>query len=517
MAESSVPERPENRHVAAVEALLGDPATHGGLPVERRETHAALVFLAGDDAYKIKRPVRYDYLDFSTPEKRAAMLRREMELNAPAAPELYLGLVAVTRAPDGTLALHGTGQPVEWALHMRRFPAGAELSKIAAAGGLDRAMAERLGAGIAAYHAAAPRRDTDGAELIGEIVTELDAAFAGMTDVLPADRVAVYRARIGAAWRAVQPLLTARTRAGHVRRGHGDLHLGNIVALDGRPVPFDALEFDERLGTMDVLYDLAFLLMDLRHAGLPEAANTVMNRYFFHAGDPAQLDGLAALPLFLALRAAIRAMTTVQAARLDGTGDAAGQVARGYLDDAVAFLSPPPARLIAIGGLSGTGKTTLARDLAPGIGPVPGALHLRSDLLRKAHMGVDALTRLPDSAYAPGINAAVYDMMFDRAERALGAGHAVVLDGVFLHAAERDAARDLARAAGVAFDGIWLEAAAGTMLDRVTARIGDASDADARVVRLQLDAAPAVTDWRRLDADGPREATLAAARAALSG
>jgi aminoglycoside phosphotransferase family enzyme/predicted kinase len=444
------------------------------------------------------------------------MLQREQELNAPAAPEIYLGLVPVTRADDGGLVLGGEGAPVEWCLHMRRFPAGAELSAVAARGKLTRDMAASIGRVVADLHARAEPRPQDGRALMADIAAQLETGLAGMTDVLGPGRVARFRDRVSDRIAAQGPLLTARGQAGHVRRGHGDLHLGNMVLLEGRPVPFDALEFDERLGTIDVLYDLAFVLMDLLHRGFPAAANAVLGAWLQRTDAPDHLDGLAALPLFLGLRAGIRAMVSVQAARLarDDAGDGI-ETAMRYLDAGLAHLAPPAPRLVAVGGLSGTGKTTLARWLAPEIGPAPGAVHLRSDVERKAIFGVDPQTPLPAEAYTDAAGQQVYARLRDRAGRILAAGHGVVLDAVFDSAEERDAVAALARRAGVPLTGLWLQAGEEVLVSRVSARTGDASDADAAVVHGQLARGGAAPEWISVEASGTPETTLHRARAAL--
>ena len=512
---------------AKIEAFLADPATHDGAPVQVVRTHAALVFLAGDSALKIKRPVTYDYLDFSRPETRRAMLEREIALNAPAAPEIYGEMVPITRAGDGSLALDGSGEAVEWALRMRRFPAEAELSRIAARGALDPALAVRLGTAVAAYHAAAPRRTACGAELIAEILDELARVFAEMPDRLSPGRTAGFRTAAGRALDTAAPLLRDRSAAGFVRRCHGDLHLGNIVLIGDRPVPFDALEFDERLGTMDILYDLAFLLMDLRQRGLDAAANIVLNRWLHAMADPAHLDGLAALPLFLSVRAAIRAMVAGQ--RAAGAADRPGAIAEAeaYLAAAEGYLAPAAARLVAVGGLSGSGKSTLGAALSPLLGPPPGAVHLRSDLIRKRHAGVAETDRLPPESYTPESTAAVYATLRDEARRTLAAGQAVVLDAAHLHAEERAATAAVAAAAGVPFLGLWLDAPPEVLFARVGARHDDASDADASVVRHQLDRAGDTIagsgpgsdpgpGWQRIDATGSPETLLQTVRTRLA-
>ncbi|QCP84855.1 kinase [Cereibacter sphaeroides] len=493
--------------------FLSDPATHGGASVELVETHGAFVFLAGPQAFKIKRAVRYDYMDLSTLALRHRMLARELELNRPAAPAIYRDLVAVTREPEG-LALGGPGAPVEWVLRMWRFPAEDELSAVAERGGLDDRLAARLGRSLAAYHRAAPVRAADGAALVAAILDELGRVFAGMEDRLGADRIARFGSQARAGLARMRPLLQARSQAGRVRRGHGDLHLRNLVLIGGEPVPFDALEFDETLGTCDILYDLAFLLMDLDHRGLTRAAGIALAAWLFEMqGD--EDGGLAALPLFLAVRAAIRAMVLVQTDAARGTPGHSDAEARGLIDEALRALAPPPPRLLAIGGVSGSGKTVLAAALAPRLGLPPGAIHLRSDLERKSRAGVPADRRLGGAAYGEATRHAVYGQMLARAGAILGAGWPVILDATFLDPADRAAARALAAERGVPLEGLWLEAPPDLLVARVAARRSDASDADEAVVRAQLARQPRAEDWRLLDTGGPPEEVAGSACRAL--
>ena len=284
----------------AVIDALASPSTHGGAPVERIDTHTAIVFLAGSRAWKLKRAVRFDYLDFSTVERRKAMCDAEVRLNRRIAPAVYRGVVAVTRAPD----------------------------------------------------AASPELDRRGA------------------------------------------LLDARREAGLVRQCHGDLHLRNIVMLEGQPTLFDAVEFNDEIACIDVIYDLAFLLMDLWRRQLPRHANAVWNGYLAETAD---LDGVSLLPLFLSCRAAVRAKTSATAARVQDSPERAGELralAREYLALAERLLHPAEPCLIAVGGFSGSGKSTLALGLAPSVGAVPGAVVLRSDEIRKRLCGVPLLERL---------------------------------------------------------------------------------------------------------------------------
>ncbi|MEM8730006.1 MAG: AAA family ATPase [Pseudomonadota bacterium] len=496
-------------------AFLTDPARFDGETPAHIETHGAHVFLIGRDALKLKRSIRLDYLDFSTPALREQMLRRELSLNHPTAPQIYRDVIPITRQ-NGTLALDGPGEVVDWVLRMWRFPPENELSAIADRGDLSDALAEDLGHEVARYHAQAPRRDGDGAVLISDVLDLFDRVFEGMSEELGAEALAIFSQRTRAALASVSPQLTARARAGHLRRCHGDLHLRNLVLIDGRPVPFDALEFDEALGTCDVLYDMAFLVMDLLHRGLDRVATLTLNAWLFDDGGTED-SGLSALPLFLAIRAAVRAMVDVQIGRAAHTEAAMQGDARAYLAQAIAYLDPRPPGLVAVGGPSGTGKTSLARQLAPGLGAAPGAVHLRSDLERKALAGVDPLTPLPAQAYTAGASAAVYDRLLSRAETLLKAGQTVIVDATFLNAADRSRVKDHAGRLGVPFAGIWLTADAGLLQRRVAARTGDASDATPEVVAVQMETVSVPADWAQVDASATLAEMEAAARAYLTG
>ena len=297
-------------------AFLADPATYGGgaEKVRRIDTHAASVFLAGDRALKVKRAVRFPFLDFSTLEKRKRACEAEIEVNRRLAPELYRGVVAITRANDGRLAVGGDGEAVEWAVDMVRFDENRTLDHLA--NEIDDDLADALGRAVAAAHDKAPIVDAEPwIEALGSYIDEHVEAFTEQRDIFPATDVAALAAKSRAHYGRIVPLLRERGRRGLIRRIHGDLHLGNIVLIDGEPVLFDAIEFSAIIGSGDVLYDLAFLLMDLVERKLPQAANIVLNRYLAETHRNEDLDALTALPFFLSMRAAIRAKVT--AARLE--------------------------------------------------------------------------------------------------------------------------------------------------------------------------------------------------------
>ncbi|MFN0041633.1 MAG: AAA family ATPase [Alphaproteobacteria bacterium] len=492
--------------------FLTDPRTHGA-PVERIDTHCSIVFLAGERALKLKRAIRLPYLDYSTLALRRALCEAEVALNRRTAPTLYLGTVAVTRAPDGRLALDGPGVPVEYLVDMRRFPDQALFEALARAGRLDSALVEDAARATARLHTCAEiHRDHGGHAALSWLLDANAEAFApAIPEVFSREDVA----GLGRAQRAElarqSVLLDARREEGHVRRCHGDLHLRNIVLLDGRATPFDGIEFDDRLACIDVLYDLAFLLMDLAHRGLDRLANAAFNAYLEETDEA---GGLALLPLFLSLRARVRAHVGAPSASLAPNACEAERqraAARAYLDHARACLGPAPAMLVAVGGLSGTGKTTLARAIAPAIGSSPGALLLRSDLLRKRLMGVQPLERLPASAYGPETARRVYAEIGERAASALGANRSVIADAVFAKPEERDAIAAIAARAGVKFQAIWLEAPLALRGLRLDRRLNDASDATADIARAQDSYDIGAMDWPRIAATSEPDAVADAA------
>jgi uncharacterized protein len=511
-------DRPDDAQ-AEVIAFLGDGRSYG-LPeveVERVTTHAAMVFLVGERAFKMKRAVRYSFLDFTTPERRTRALEAELELNRRTAPTLYRRLVPVTREADGQLALGGKGEPVEWLLEMARFDQAARLDRLAERGELTAAIVDDLAAGIAEFHGrAAPRPRYGGHRGMRTVIEGNAEDLAGLPDrVLSADRSDRLTARCRDELARQKGLLEERRRSGRVRRCHGDLHLGNIVLIDGRPVLFDCLEFDEALASTDTLYDLAFLLMDLEHQDLGALAQRLLSGYLEATWDDA---GVALLPLFLACRAAIRAKVLGfgAAQEMSNASEPAIAEALAYLERALVYLHPAPARLVAIGGPSGTGKSSLARRLAPALGPAPGAVILRSDIVRKRLHGVASGDRLPPEAYRKEASRPVYDALAARAAALVGAGHAAIVDAAFLDPSERAQIEAVAVEAGIAFDALWLSAPEAVLVGRVAARRGDASDATPEVVRRQLAIDPGEIVWRPLEVSGPLDDVALAARDLLA-
>jgi aminoglycoside phosphotransferase family enzyme/predicted kinase len=490
-----------------VEAYTPPPTT-----VERIETHASIVFLAGPFAYKVKRAVKYPFLDFSTLEKRRAACLNELRVNSRTAPDLYLDVIPVTLGGGG-LRLGGDGQVVEWVLRMRRFEQAKLYDRMAEEGRLSLSLMPRLAEVIAAFHASADRvlSPDRAVRPLEEVLRDNEQIFAANADIIPPQAAQELAQLSRKTLAALSPFLEERARGGYVRHCHGDLHLRNIVEIEGSPVLFDAIEFDDRLATIDVLYDLAFLLMDLGKRGLKAHANVVLNAYLDAEGGTGNLIGLASLPLFLSMRAAIRAKVALLRARLaaDGETGKAREDALSYFQLAQKFLAPEPPRLIAIGGLSGTGKSAVARAIAPFIGAFPGAVHVRSDVERKRLFGVHPQDKLPPYAYAPEISDQVYALCRKRALMALEGGQAVIIDAVHAKQDERESLVALAGQRRVPFIGLWLEAPPETMRGRVARRRGDVSDATPAVIDAQLAYEIGPQSFEVIDASLPLDQVVA--------
>jgi len=455
---------------------------------EIAETHISRVVLGRTRAFKLKRPVAFAYLDFSTPQKRLEACEREVALNRRTAPKLYLGVRRVTREADGALALDGAGGLEDAVVEMRRFPADALFETLAAEGRLRPEMIEALARRLAAFHDAAEVVQGPGGR--GPMARLMDLTEKSLAEQPPAEaaEIAAHCARLRALAESHGPRLDLRHAQGKTRRCHGDLTLRNVCLFEGEPTPFDCIEFSDELAAIDVLYDLAFLLMDLCRVGRRDFANLALNRYL-DARDEA--DGLPLLPLYMSLRATIRAHVAAAQGKPDE--------AHAYFALAQALACENAGRIIAIGGYSGSGKSSVATALAPRIGAAPGARILSSDRLRKRMFGVAPTQRLPAEAYASGISARVYALMCAEAPRVARLGWPVVVDAVFDLPQSREAIEQAAREAGVPFHGAWLDLDLDARLARVEARRNDPSDATREVLLAQARRETGVIGWRRVD------------------
>ncbi len=453
----------------------------------RIDTHISTVWLAGDYAFKIKKPVRLPFLDFSTLALRRHFLREELRLNQRTAPNLYLDLLPVTGSAAAPV-LGGAGEPIEWVLRMRRFPAGALLSELAASGQLQSSHIDALAAHVADFHQSLPGLPAEAApvkDVVEWTRESLDEAASS-----PLRPVEVGAARVRALSERLLKRLAAqadwrarRLQAGFLRECHGDLHLGNLVLWQGGVVAFDAIEFEPALRCIDLMNDVAFAFMDLLACGQPELAWRFVNGYVERTGD---FDGLIGLRVFAAYRALVRAKVALL------SGQPQGFLRYWPLAEVLAEQPRPP-RLLLVMGLSGAGKSTLAAIAAE----LLGAIRLRSDVERKRLHGLAPTDRSgpAQALYSAEATRRTYERLGELAQGLLAAGHSVVVDAALLRQGERAALRELAQRQGAPFLLLECVAAPGCMEQRLQERAAagtDASDADVEVLRRQRESAEPV-------------------------
>ncbi|MGE0873205.1 MAG: AAA family ATPase [Burkholderiales bacterium] len=480
-------------------AALQDPACypHPVAGVQLIETHISWVLLAGDYAYKIKKPVRFAFLDFSTLEARRRYCEEELRLNRRTAASYYLDVVGITQG-DAGVRIAAAGQPVEYAVRMRRFPPGALAEDAARRGALDAAGIDAIAAAVAAFHAETPRAGSGDAwgeprDIAAQALANFDdiAALAPSPGGADAARLAFLRDWTRRACAELAPAFDARRAGGFVRECHGDLHLGNIAFVDGGAMPFDCIEFDPGLRWIDVVSEIAFLFMDLLAHRLHALAWRLLNAWLQESGDYA---GVRLLRFYAVYRAMVRA----KVARLSGALDAAS----GYIALADALARVEPHGLVLMHGVSGAGKTVASQALLEHL----GAVRLRSDVERKRLAGLAAQAR---AAAPPG--AGIYDdrsteRTYERlavlAAGILESGWPAVVDAAFLQRAQRDALRGVAQRLRLPCAIAACEAPEADLRRRIAAREAaaqDASDAGIAVLERQLaDREPLGEDEQRM-------------------
>jgi uncharacterized protein len=456
------------------------------------QTHISSVLLAGEFAYKLRKPLRLPFLDFSTAALRRHDCEEELRLNRRTAPALYLDVLPVTGTVDAPL-IGGSGEVIDWLLRMRRFDDSQQLDHLADDGRLNAAIIDALAQRVASFHAALPPSPAAwgaAGKVRDWAIENIDAIDKQLQDgpasALQRTRLVALRRWTEQHFERLAPVLESRRAAGFVREGHGDLHLGNIVRVDGEPLPFDGIEFNPALRHTDLIADMAFTFMDLQRHGQPGLAWRFVCGWADGTGDHA---GLVLLPFFAVYRAMVRA----KVALLRGAqGDVqAGAAFERDLSLAEALAAPriAPPRLLLTSGLSGSGKSTLALALVETV----GAVRLRSDVERKRLHGLAPSDR-PDTATAALLYGAeatrrTFDHLATLAATLLRGGLDVVVDAAFLRRAERDRFRALAADCGAGFVLLECTAPEPVLHERLARRQQaglDASDADGAVLTLQL-------------------------------
>lgn len=461
--------------------------------VERVETHISWVLLAGEYAYKIKKPLALGFLDFSTLEARRYYCQEELRLNRATAPQLYLEVLPITGS-DTAPVFGGAGPPIEYALKMRRFSQEALLDRVAQRGELDTGLVDRLAATVAAFHANAAIAGAGGshgtpAGIIGP-ARENFGQIAGLApSAAGAAQLDRLRAWTEAASARLEPTFAARKADGRVRECHGDLHLGNIALIDDKPVPFDCIEFNPEFRWIDVMSEIAFLVMDLLDRDLAAPAWRCLNRYLEISGD---YDGVAVLRYYLVYRAMVRAKVALIHARQNVTGAVRRDEEKTFLHHlrlAQSLASPGHPALVLMHGLSASGKTTVAQTLVEAL----GALRVRSDLERKRFFGLAAdapgNSTVGGGLYDDKISRRTYERLAGVAGLALRSGWRVIVDATSLRRQQRDAFRQIARAMAVPFVIVSCSAADAVLRERLAQRRAageDASEATIEVLEHQF-------------------------------
>ena len=375
------------------------------------ETHISHIFLKDDVAFKLKKALCFDFLDFSTLAARQHYCQREFTLNQRTAPALYLDVLPITRNPvTNGLCIGGQGPAMDWIIKMRRFDQQNLLSHMAESRSLDLTLICTLADHIISFHNSAEAKpDFGNPEYYASVINSIGDNLRAAPDILHENDISALVRRLKSLLSQHQDLIRHRADHGLVRQCHGDLHLANIVLYNGQPVPFDCIEFSEDIANIDVLYDLAFTLMDLLHYDLRPHANLLLNRYMEARRD---YQGLALLPFFMALRAGIRAMVTAIAAGEAATASQKQDI-RHYHALALHLCTLPTAQMVAIGGLSASGKSTVAQQIALDLMPGSGAIILRSDGIRKRLFNQRPETTLPPDAYNRNVSRKVYAIIND--------------------------------------------------------------------------------------------------------
>jgi uncharacterized protein len=467
-------------------------------PIEVVQTHASYVLLTGEYAYKVKKAVNFGFFDYSTLEKRWHFCQEELRMNYPLAPEIYLEVLPITQEGE-KYVLGGEGEPVEYALKMRQFPQEMLWSHLFEQGKLTGELMEELGRRVAEFH-----RQAQTNEYIRSF-GEVDKLRAAIDENYRQSQKYIGTVQTQQQFDATkqftdnffereQTLLAERRQNNWIRECHGDLHLKNICLWQGKVRLFDRIEFNEEFRFVDVMYDVAFTVMDLEARGRVDLGNAFLNTYIEQTGD---WEGLQVLPLYLSRQAYVRAKVT--SFLLDDPAvpqkekEKARETAANYYRLAWNYSKPHNGRLILMSGLSGSGKTTVARQVARQW----GAIHIRSDAVRKHLAGIALNERGGDEIYTPQMSEKTYDRLLELGGMLARRGFPVILDAKYDRVALRQPVIDLCESQQFPLQILYCTAPVEVLRDRVAARFGDISDATPEVLARQLATAELFSEAER--------------------
>lgn len=463
-------------------------------PIALIQTHVSYVMLTGEYAYKVKKPVNFGFLDYSTVEKREHFCRQELEMNKRGAPELYLEVLPISQV-DGKFVLGGTGQAVEYVLKMRQFPQEVLLSEMFAQGALTEAHMQELGRVVAQYHAKA--QSSDRIRSFGEVAQVRQAIDENYQQTQKYIGIAQSQAQFTETKHYTDnffversQLFSDRIQNNFIRECHGDLHLRNICLWHDKILLFDCIEFNEPFRFVDVMYDVAFTVMDLQARQRPDFGNAFLNTYVEQTGD---WEGLQVLPLYLSRQAYVRAKVT--SFLLDDPGvptqvkEEAKATAADYYRLAWEYTKPRTGQLILMSGLSGSGKSTTAKQLASKL----DAIVIRSDAVRKHLGGIALAERGSDELYTPQMTQKTYDRLLQLGIMLASQGFCVILDAKYDRTDLRMNAIDLADFHQIPLQIIHCNAPIEVLKERLQQRTGDIADATAELLESQIAATEAFT------------------------
>lgn len=493
-------------------AALSDPATYGKSvkKVFIRHSHIAYIFFAGKFVYKLKRSVIYPNVDFSTPEKRKLACISEMKRSTVYAPHLIVGVKPVRRLKNGKIKIGGSqGEEIDTVIVERRLPNKAILSFLLPSPDFDRFEAMDLAEHLSDLHAKAKTFHTKwGIDVIKNIILGNESILACFPSIFNTNEINTLTRHSLEQLTKNASLIKFRQKSGRVKKCHGDLLLSNIAYDKGKFLFISPVEYNESLDCIDTLYDLAFLTMDLEARGLRRLSNILFNHYMSFMND---IEGFPLLPLYQSMRAAFRAAVCAKTTTLlEGTEkQKAVAEAKKYFEMACTFLIDFKPVLIACGGLSGSGKSRIAREIGGLMNPAPGAIILRDDVVKKQITGLAPHQRFNKTMDTPAFEKVVYEVLRQQAEAALRSGACVILDALFYNQTERRAVKKLAHDMNVPFIGLWMDAPLDVRTERVRKRKKAPSDVRKEdELECQLCLETGAIAWHIINTDMQKDKTM---------